>query len=241
MRAELPEVTIIDVPDDPMAYAKTLREHPVFERLGLSVEDRERGRYYAAQRQRAELEQGTGSLEDFYHSLQQEVEVVPVTAETLTRIAQLTQKTNQFNLTTRRYSEQQIVEMAASSAWRVYAVRVKDCFGDNGLVGVTITQDTGQVCEIDTFLLSCRVIGRTVETAVLSFLVERVRARGLWRLQGWFLPTKKNAPAKEFYPIHRFRSLTEQDSGTLWAVDLNDVAITCPQWIRLSVSEGAYD
>jgi FkbH-like protein len=154
-------------------------------------------------------------------------------------VAQLTQKTNQFNLTTRRYSEQQIVEMTTSPAWEVYSVRVKDRFGDNGLVGVAITRDVGEICEIDTFLLSCRVIGRTVETALLSFLVEQVRARGMRRLQGWFLPTKKNAPAKDFYSAHKFHVLAEQDSGTLWSVDLKDAEVVCPQWIRLTVSEGA--
>lgn len=238
VRAELPEVTVIELPpDNPMDYAQTLRQTPVFERLVLSTEDRERGRYYAEQRQRVELEHSVSSLEDFYYSLQQEVEITLVIPETLGRVAQLTQKTNQFNLTTRRYSEQQIVEMSTCPAWKIYSVRVKDRFGDNGLIGVVITHDAGKVCEIDTFLLSCRVIGRTVETAVLSFLVERARVRGLWRLQGWFLPTKKNAPAKEFYPAQGFRLLSEHDSGTLWAIDLEDATIACPQWIRLTVAD----
>ena len=114
VRAELPAVTVIELPDDSMGYAQALRNTPVFERLSLSSEDHERGRYYAEQRQRLELERNVASLEGFYEALQQEVKIAPVSSETLVRVAQLTQKTNQFNLTTRRYSEQQIAEMAAS-------------------------------------------------------------------------------------------------------------------------------
>jgi FkbH-like protein len=241
VRVEAPEVTVIDLSHDPMGYAKALRDSPVFERLVLSAEDRERGQYYAEQRVRLEFERSASSLEDFYRSLQQELEIALVTTETLTRVAQLTQKTNQFNLTTRRYSEQQIVDMTSSPDWRVYSVRVRDRFGDNGLVGVAITRDVHEVCEIDVLLLSCRVIGRTVETALLSFLVERARSIGMKRLQGWFLPTKRNEPAKEFYPEHTFRPLAERDGGTLWSVDLEEAEIKCPEWIQLTVAGGALD
>ena len=140
VRMELPEVTVIELPEDPMQYSHALRMAPVFERLVLSDEDRERGRYYAEQRQREEMEKSATSLEDFYRGLRQEVEIAPVTTATLTRVAQLTQKTNQFNTTTRRYTEQEISALAASPDWNVYSIRVKDCFGDNGIVGVVIVR-----------------------------------------------------------------------------------------------------
>ena len=238
IRAALPEVTVLALPDDPMGYAAALRATPVFERLVLSDEDRERGRYYVEQRQRLDLEQRSTSLEDFYASLQQEVDILPVDAASLTRVAQLTQKTNQFNTTTHRYSEQQISAMAESLEWDVYAVRVRDRFGDNGIVGVVIVHDGDDVSDIDTFLLSCRVISRGVETSILSFLVERARARQLRQVQGWFLPTKKNAPARNCYSEHHMKALTEQDCGTLWALDLATQDIACPLWIRLTACEG---
>jgi FkbH-like protein len=238
VRTALPDVTVIELAGGPMTYAQTLRDAPVFERLVLSEEDQLRGRYYAEQRQRLDLERSVGSLEDFYRSLEQEVEMAPVTPESLVRITQLTQKTNQFNLTTRRYTEQQIMNMLSSPDWNVYAIRVTDRFGDNGLVGVVITHDDGAVCDIDTFLLSCRVIGRTVETAALSFLAEQARARGMKRLQGWFLPTKKNAPAKDCYATHHFQVLEEQDNGSLWTLDLGAQKLRCPEWIKLTVCEG---
>ena len=235
IRTALPEVTVIELCDDPMDFARALRDAPVFERLTLSVEDRERGRYYAEQRQRVEFERSASSLEEFYRSLNQEVEIASVTPATLTRVAQLTQKTNQFNLTTRRYSEQQIAEMANSTAWKVYSIRVKDRFGDNGLVGVAIIRAANELNEIDTFLLSCRVVGRTVETALLSFLIEQGRMSGRKKLQGWFLPTKKNDLAKEFYPSHKFQIVNENGSGVLWSLDLSENGIARPEWIQLTV------
>jgi FkbH-like protein len=238
IRADLPEVTVLPLPDDPMGYAAALRATPVFERLVLSDEDRERGRYYAEQRQRVELEQRATSLEDFYASLQQEVEMRAVDAASLTRVAQLTQKTNQFNTTTHRYNEQQISAMAESPDWDVYSVRVRDRFGDNGIVGVVIVHDEEDVSDIDTFLLSCRVISRGVETSILSFLVERARTRQLRQVQGWFIPTKKNAPACNCYAEHHMKALAERDGGTLWALDLATQDITCPPWIRLTSCEG---
>ncbi len=239
IRSELPEVTVIELADDPMSYARTLRDCPVFERLTLSEEDRERGRYYAEQRQRVELQQAATSLVDYYRSLRQELELAPVTPQNLARVAQLTQKTNQFNLTTRRYSEQQVAELAADSRFRIYAARVKDRFGDHGLVGVVIVREERDRWELDTFLLSCRVIGRTVETALLSFIAAEARAAGVKNLTGWFLPTKKNAPARDFYQAHRFQVAAEDERGTLWSLSLNQAAPACPEWITLNIAEGA--
>jgi FkbH-like protein len=236
IRAAMPEVTVIQLPRDPIEYARALRQTPVFERLTLSEEDRERGRYYAEQRQRAELEHSSCSLENFYRSLKQKLEIALAGPGTLSRVAQLTQKTNQFNVTTRRYSEQQIAEMISRTDFKVYTVRVQDRFGDNGLVGVVIIRESSNIHEIDTFLMSCRVVARTIETAILSFVVEQSRKEGCRTLQGWFLPTSKNELAKEFYPVHHFQPSTQNGTGILWSLDISDARISCPEWIEL-VSE----
>ena len=128
--------------------------------------------------------------------------------------------------------------MAESPDWDVYAIRVCDRFGDNGLVGVVIVHDVDDVSDMDTYLLSCRVIGRTVETAILSFLVERARARQLRQVQGWFIPTKKNDPACDCYATHHMQAIAQQDGATLWALDLATQDIACPSWIRLTTCEG---
>lgn len=238
VRAALPEVTVIDMPADPVDYATALRECPAFERLTLSAEDQQRTSFYVAERERSQAEQTFQTKEDFYRYLEQEAEISPVLPATLARISQLTQKTNQFNLTTRRYSEPQIAEMAAKPDWQVLSIRVRDRFGDHGLVGVAITRDEKETCEIDAFLLSCRVIGRTVETALLSYLAQSAAARGRQRLSGWFFPTKKNAPAKEFYSQHGFQLHTQNGQGSLWELDLKQHPIPWPEWIKLNKIDG---
>lgn len=232
VRQQAPEAIVIHLPEDPMGYAQAVRDCPWFERLTLSEEDRQRGEYYAAQRRRVELEGRVPSREDFYRELQQVAEIAPVNALTLARVSQLTQKTNQFNLTTRRYTEQQIAEMAASPACRVWSLRLTDRYADNGVVGVAIATLDGQVCQIDSFLMSCRVIGRTVETALLAHLAADAGQQGAKFLQGWFLGTKKNAPAREFYRDHGFEVAEQTAEGVLWKLDLREKHISTPEWIK---------
>lgn len=241
VRKTLPEVTIVDLPHDPIGYADAVRECPVFERLALSNEDQQRTEMYAEQRQRSHAEQTFHSKEDFFRYLDQEAEVSQVSPATLARVAQLTQKTNQFNLTTRRYSEQQIAEMAARPGWQVMSIKVRDRFGDHGLVGVAITRAENGECEIDTFLLSCRVIGRTVETALLAHLTQTAKERGCLRISGRFLPTKKNAPARDFYAQHGFQQLTETPEGSVWSLSLEQNTIVIPDWIRLTLHQGDHN
>jgi FkbH-like protein len=229
----LPEVNVIQLPPDPARYSLTLRSNPVFERLTLSTEDHNRNGYYATQRQRQELKNNTGSLEEFYWSLRQRVVFADVSSKTLSRVAQLTQKTNQFNLTNRRYREQDIAAMLARPGFRVITISVSDRFGDNGIVGVAITMDEGSSCEVDTLLLSCRVIGRTIETAILAYIIQQASSRGLGLLKGWFLPTARNEPASDFYPSHGFSLSRKESQGSLWQFDLTTSKHTCPEWITI--------
>jgi len=236
VRAALPEVTVIDLPKNPLEYASAVRNCAAFERLALSAEDQQRTEMYAAQKERAGAEQSFQSKEDFFRFLEQEAELEPVSDLTLARVAQLTQKTNQFNLTTRRYAEAQIAEMAKQPDWHIFSIKVRDRFGDHGLVGVAITHDVGEHCEVDTFLLSCRVIGRTVETALLAHLAESAAQRGRKRLEGWFLSTKKNTPARDFYQQHGFERRETNGAGSLWTLDLKSFTLRCPDWIKLKVA-----
>lgn len=242
VRGAVPEVTVIELPEDPLQFARAIRDAPVFERLALSAEDIERGDMYRVQRERQKLASAAGSREDFYRSLEQEAEIGRVTPATLARVAQLTQKTNQFNLTARRYTEQEIERVSASPDWRVYWIRVRDRFSDNGLVGVAVLRcnppsSGGAVWEIDTLLMSCRVIGRTVETAFLAYLIERAAEAGASAMQGWFLPTKKNAPASGFYSSHGFRLAEETAAGSRWVLDLPQQVVRRPEWIRITAHD----
>lgn len=232
VRQQLPEVTVIDLPDDPMGYAQAVRESPVFERIALSEEDRARGRYYAEQRLRTELQESASSLEDFYRSLRMQVAIQPVSPLTLARAAQLTQKTNQLNLTTKRYSEQELRARMDDRAFRLYTVSVQDRFGDNGVVGFAVTRDEGQATEVDTLLLSCRVIGRTIETALLAALADDAERAGSLALQGWYLPTKRNAPARDLYKGHGFQCVEERGDSSRWELRLRGRSLACPPWIE---------
>ena len=205
VRAAAPDVHVLELPEDPLNLP-AVAECPLFERLAVSEEDRKRGQHYRQQRERATLERTASSKEDFYRSLEQKTRgSPPVSAGTRARAAQLTQKTNQFNLTTRRYTEQEIEAMAASPDWSVWTLKVRDRFADNGLVGVAILRHAGESDQIDTLLMSCRVIGRTVETAFLAHLLRQAEARGAPRLEGWFLPTKEFARGR-FLPGAWLRS-----------------------------------
>jgi FkbH-like protein len=239
VRSEVPEVKVIEVPNHVQGYAQALRDCPFFERLTLSAEDHGKTKQYHDQRKRSELAHNAGSLEDFFRSLEQEVVIANVTPDSIARVAQLTQKTNQYNVTTRRYTEQQIAEFISRPDCGVYSVGVKDRFGDNGIVGVLITRTEEDICEIDTFLLSCRVIGRTIETAMLGFLTDASKARGASLLQGWFIPTKKNAPVKELYSSHKFQPIASENGATLWSLNLGEANIPFPEWIRLHVTNGS--
>lgn len=235
VRRLCPEVTVVELPKDPALYADCLRRVASFERHGILAEDKDRGRYYREERERRDLMSGAGTLEDYLAALKVAVEIAPMTQATLARAAQLTQKTNQLNMTTRRYTETEMEALSKERGVEVHVLTASDRFGDNGLVGVAITKTKGKTCDIDTFLLSCRVIGRGVETAFLSHISEGARARGTTKLTGWFLPTAKNAPAAEIYKNAGFTGGEKNAKGEqLWTLNLKSGKVTCPAWIALS-------
>jgi FkbH-like protein len=230
---ELPDVTVVDLPSEPVGFAQALRACPAFERLRVLQEDLRRTQYYDDQKRREELQRASKSPEEFLRSLQQVVEIRPASASNISRVAQLTQKTNQFNLTTFRYTEQEIAAIASRADAEAFAMRVKDIYNDNGIVGVAILRYHDSICEIDTFLLSCRVIGRTIETALLAFVSQHARERGAARLKGKFLPTKKNAPAADFYPGHGFALTAQTECECSYELDLTKGEVICPDWIQV--------
>ncbi|GCE07383.1 HAD-IIIC family phosphatase [Dictyobacter aurantiacus] len=235
---QLPDVQVIRMPNEPAEAVRVLRESNAFATLTLTDEDLERGHYYHQQRQRREQQHAASSLEEFYASLEMRALIEPVTSATLARAAQLTQKTNQFNLTTRRYSESAVRAFAEGSASDVYTLTLRDRYGDNGLVGVAIMCWEGENARIETLLLSCRVMGRTVETALLAFLATAAREHGARYLVGEFLPTPKNAPVRDLYPRHGFLPLEGEEAGRWWRHDLHaaQTPLVAPPYITLEVS-----
>lgn len=229
MRQALPQVLTPELPPTPMQYAEVLRETGAFERLNFTNEDRRRTEMYQEQRARQQLAQSALNLDDFLSSLKMQVTIDTVDHSSLDRVVDLIRKTNQFNLTTRRYSATQLAGMVADPAYGVFFLRMSDRFGDNGIVAVAIVHDKGGVCYLDTFLLSCRVIGRTVETALLAYLVRWARDRRLTGLEGEFIPTAKNAPAADFFARHQFEEVPGEDAPARWRLPLDRGAVEWPR------------
>jgi FkbH-like protein len=232
----LPQVRAIALPAQPERFVRELSREGLFDIVAISAEDRRRGDLY---RQRAEAETaraGAGSLEDFYRDLAMELSVAPIASRSLPRAAQLTQKTNQFNVTTRRYTESEIAERLSDPGWTGFTVAVKDRFGDHGIVGVALARVEGDALAIDTLLLSCRVIGRTVESAMLARLCDDAVARGLRSLRGTFIATAKNAPARDLFERHGFQKVAEGEGGEEWRLDVGSARIGWPDWFALARS-----
>jgi FkbH-like protein len=237
VRSQLPEVAVPELPEDLWKYATVLQNCLYFEGIGQTEEDKKRGRYYAEQRQRNEAK-STMTLEDFYWSLEQKVKIRPMTEETMPRVVQLLQKTNQFNLTTRRFSEGYLRSRREDLAWRAYTLEVTDKYGDSGIVGVAILRFHGGQCHIDDFLLSCRAVGRTIETAFLSRLTKLAFDKGAAIIHSMYIPTARNGIVKDFYAEHGFSYAGDfapyrkfgEAKGTDWVL-LPEKSVPAPPWI----------
>lgn len=233
IKQQLPEIHTVDLPNNPHLYPKILRELSDFERLTFTEEDMKRGEMYNVQVQRKKLEKSSISLGDFYRSLEMEAIIRLNDKLSIPRLANMTQKTNQFNLTTIRYSENNIFNFINSNDYRVYSLQLTDKFGDYGIVGEIIIKENGDLWEIDSFLLSCRVISRTVETAFLSHIIKEEKKANIKSIIGKYIPTKKNILVKDLYKNNGFKLIEEKEGTTVWRIDIKEQSIKCPEWIKI--------
>lgn len=230
----LPEVLTIDLPRDASLYRKTIERLTDFERLALTKEDEMRAAQYQAQARRQASKSLAASVEDYLRSLDIEITVGPASQEALARLVQLFNKTNQFNLTTKRYRTEEVARFLASPESRVYDLCVKDRFGDHGLVGTAVVLKGPVSWRIDSFLMSCRVMGLGVETAFLEQIYRDALREGGGRIVGVFSPTSKNHPVREFYSQHGFRLDLEQDGRQEWVLEVAHSTIRRPDWIAVT-------
>ena len=222
VRQSLPAVLVPELPSDPSELPGALRRADYFQRLRVTREDTARADAYQAERERAQLSSATGTFEEFLESLQQEISIEAVHEGSLARAAQLCQRTNQFNLTTHRYTTADIAGLLTQDDVDGFTLAVKDRFGDSGIVGLAISRYHDSVAEIDTFLLSCRVLGRRVEDELLAFLIRRARDRNATTLVGIYVPTAKNQQVNSFFTE---RGFTPTESGH-YALDLTGQSTT---------------
>ncbi|MGF6569622.1 FkbH-like protein [Paraburkholderia sp. GAS333] len=230
VREHLPMVRVPEMPEDPAFYAVTLAQSGWFESVALTGEDRERAAQYQANQQReaqreTERESG-GDLASYLAGLGMVLEWNTFNSTDLPRIVQLIGKTNQFNLTTRRHGEAEVQAMMRDPRAVTLHFRLKDRFGDNGIIAIVAAlPDTGGDANegdwrIDTWLMSCRVLGREVERATLGVLADAARQAGARRLIGEYLPTPKNGMVQDHYSGLGFAPLASSPDATHWVLDL---------------------
>jgi FkbH-like protein len=239
MRQAIPEILTVEMPRDPALYRETLERIPELHALTITAEDRSRTQQYVERRQREELRVSAQSVEEYLGSLDIVVDTAPVTDRTLPRVHQLFQRTNQFNLTGRRYELGALTSRAADEGWRIYTTQVTDRFGDHGLVATALVQVTPEAWVIENLVMSCRVIGYGVEDALLARLsADAHHAAASW-LVGEFVPTPKNEPARDFYARHAFEKEGEDGQPQRWRRNVADQAVPMPPWVHEKSANGA--
>lgn len=232
VRTALPEVKVIDLPEDPSLYLKTLTDLNDFNIFYFSDEDKKKGQMYADQRKRLELSSTTSDITEYLKALNMVVTIEKANFFTVPRLSQLTQKTNQFNMTTKRYLEEDIKEFSNSDNHLIFSIKVEDKFGDNGITGMAIVDKKDEIWEIDTFLLSCRVIGRRVEETMLAYILEEARKEKVKKLIGKFIQTKKNIPAKGFYEKNNFKLIENKSDLQKWEYSVENT-YDFPEFIKV--------
>ena len=236
MRQVHPEVLTPELPADPSAYAAFLASLRVFETLQLTGEDVNRTKSYAENQQRASLEQASGGDYNAYlHSLGIRVQCIASQPGSLSRITQLINKTNQFNATTRRVTDAEVAEMHASEEWILIETHVADRFGDSGLTGVAMCEVSGSTLRIDNVLLSCRVLGRGVETTLMACIVKAAVKHGCSEISACYLPSAKNAPIADYFDKVGFAASEQPDGSKHYTATTVALAtLKSPVWISLT-------
>jgi FkbH-like protein len=228
VRQQIPELRVPELPTDPSMYATWVGSLPSLIVLQQTAEDTQRTRQYQESRDREAYRGSVDSVEGFLRGLGLRVDIGLMDDGSVARVVQLLAKTNQFNLTTRRHDEPTIRRRLAAGEWRVYTMRVTDRFGDFGLTGIAIVEPASGTWHVESFLMSCRVIGKSVETALLARIAEDARAAGARALSAELIDSGRNQVAATFLPGHGFS--VEQDGR--WVRPLEDGGPVWPAWIE---------
>jgi FkbH-like protein len=223
VRDALPAVAVPELPEDPSEWIGVFQAAGYFEQASFSREDRLRAGFYKANARRAAQLERIGNHDDYLRSLEMTLSIAPFDQGGRKRIAQLIAKSNQFNLTTRRYSEDEVAAVQASSDAVTVQARLADMFGDNGMISTVICRFKDRSLEIDSWIMSCRVLGRRVEEAILQHLVHEAKSRAAIDLIGRYIPTARNGLVKDHFEKLGFSKVnTDGDGATTWRLVVGD-------------------
>jgi FkbH-like protein len=233
VRDQHPAVLVPEVPADPSSYAKSVLSLDCFDVLNLTEEDRRRGEMYREESDRQQWLSTAppADLGEFYRSLKMTVTIEPPDGYAVPRFAQLTQRTNQFNFTTRRYSEGEIRAKLADSAHGLYVISLEDRFGQLGVIGAAIVVRQHDAWQLDTFLMSCRALGRGAEDVFLATIASAAAQTGAV-LRGEFIPTKKNDPARQFLCRLKLQPAGANDGP--FEFEIGPGQVVAPPWITVT-------
>lgn len=240
VREHVPEVAVPEVTGgDVASYIRAIERNGYFETVSISEDDRKRSETYHANQKRVEMQASAGSYEEFLESLDMRAKVAPFCHFYYDRIAQLTNKSNQFNLTTRRFTRADIERMAEDPHYITLYGKLQDRFGDNGLVSVVIAETEGKDVHIRLWLMSCRVLKRGMEEAMMEALAEKARLAGGKKLIGYYYPTAKNGMVRDFYSAHGFSLVDDADGNTVWehGLEMDAPPIAKKHFIQVEESE----
>jgi len=224
VKSQLPDVIVPEMPKDttklPEWFLDIQRKYFLF--ISVTEEDANKTEMYKSQAQREQLQKFSTNIEEYLTSLQMKQKIWLVSEEDIVRAAQLTQKTNQFNLTTRRYTEFDIRRMIESDDYLVLMSSMEDRFGDNGKIALMIVEKKGRRARIDTFLMSCRVMGRYVENQFVDYVESMLKNMGIEEIEAEYITTKKSAPVKDFWNSLGYKRVKEEDGKVLYNLEISE-------------------
>jgi len=222
VRKELPNVAVPELPDDPALFRRTLLAAGYFEAISFSEEDAKRADFYQGNAKRTELLSQSSDMGAYLQSLEMKISFKSFDKVGRTRISQLINKSNQFNLTSKRYSEIEVAALEEDPNYFTRQIRLKDALGDNGMISVIICKKNGIKWEIDTWLMSCRVLGRQVEIAALQDIALNALEHGAIELSGLYIPTDRNIIVKDHYKKLGFDKNSENGNIEAWSLNLKN-------------------
>jgi FkbH-like protein len=220
VRRFAPEVAVPDLPEDPAGYVQALAQHRYFETVAFTREDSARARYYAENAKRREMASQSVDIGSFLSSLAMKMKIEPVNELNIERVTQLINKSNQFNLTTRRYTLPQVREIAATPDWHTLTFSLRDSLGDNGLIGVLFLHKRSAELVVDTWLMSCRVLQRGVEQFTRNEIVALAQREGCLHILGTYIPTAKNGLVKDHYASLGFQPDGGEGEQSFWSLPI---------------------